>query len=388
MGGWGRLLAGPRRELAVARGDESAWAGLAYAPASEGGRAADAHRRARYGVLLAAQYDRRGGDLPLLRFLLAQEIVWYREVVVQYWVPSVERAGLLVAEHRQVEDVWLHWQVKQLGWDAELGYRTPYLLAGGVAATLAEIRSREFETRGWLLRQIQGDNPADRDAEPEPGQPPMLTDADVSAFLAARRTRFADDPASTDLETWSHQAYALGDRDASAGFIRQWADTQPPERQTYRSLAYQLDGLGLVQEAIAAQAEAVRLGDPGWSRASDGLELARLHRSADDYSAARQALRDSEAHIPDDAYSAGLYRHYLRELFLLVPHAPTAGEARHLLAYADERYDGVPGLWMDGVLEAAAAALDHAGDDTARRHYDQLKAVAMAQRREATGEPP
>jgi hypothetical protein len=94
----------------------------------------DLNQAARFGVLLALQYDRRRQDPPLLRFLLREEIAFNR---LDVWDgdSDLTLAGFLVAEHRQVEDLWLHWTAKNIDFDTALGYDLDHLLTGGVAAS-------------------------------------------------------------------------------------------------------------------------------------------------------------------------------------------------------------------------------------------------------------
>ncbi|MFI7291251.1 hypothetical protein ACIBRY_32055 [Streptomyces anulatus] len=70
-----------------------------------------ASRRRR--VLWALQYDRRRQDLGLLRFLRQQETTFYREIVPWGLASDLTPAGFLVAEHRQAEDIWLHWSATE-----------------------------------------------------------------------------------------------------------------------------------------------------------------------------------------------------------------------------------------------------------------------------------
>ncbi|MGW2083471.1 hypothetical protein ACWCOW_42715, partial [Streptomyces sp. NPDC001939] len=99
-----RLLRGPRRDLERARRDPETWHALAFAAERTGdGRVTDRNYAARFGVLWALQYDHRPQDLPLLRFLLQQQITFYREVVPWGLAPDLLLAGFLVAEQRRVE---------------------------------------------------------------------------------------------------------------------------------------------------------------------------------------------------------------------------------------------------------------------------------------------
>lgn len=53
---------------------------------------------------------------------------------------DTELAGLLLAEYRQAEDVWLHWQIKRANFDTWYGYDLDHLFAAGVHATIAFVR--------------------------------------------------------------------------------------------------------------------------------------------------------------------------------------------------------------------------------------------------------
>jgi hypothetical protein len=256
-----RLLQTPRHDLEVARRDRSTWPRLAFTAARIGdGQVFDRNRAARFGVVWAAQYDRRPQDLPLLRFLLEQEIIRYHETVPWGLAPDLELAGQLVAEHRQLKDVWLHWQAKDISFDTALGYRSYYLLTAGVAATIAEIQASTHPDRDRLLREIT--QARNRDGTPR------FTDAAVDEWLAGQRTRFPDDPDAEDLRTWANHAARLGDRDASRRLILGWADTQPRTEHTLNSLQFHLAGLGFLDEAIRFQAEAVAARSPRHMRSS------------------------------------------------------------------------------------------------------------------------
>jgi len=119
-----RLLRGPRAALQRARRDQATWADLAYCDVqgTDEGAVTDRNRAARFAVLWALQYDRRPQDLPLLRFLLQQQTTYYREAVPWGMAPDLTLAGFLVAEHRQVDDLWLHWDAKNISFDTALGY--------------------------------------------------------------------------------------------------------------------------------------------------------------------------------------------------------------------------------------------------------------------------
>lgn len=123
------------------------WADLAYcAQVTDEGPVADRNRAARFTVLWALQYDRRPQDLPLLRFLLQQQTTYYSEAVPSGMAPDLTLAGFLVAEHWQAEDLWLHWDAKNISFDTALGYHLYHLLTAGIAAATETVRASSTPT--------------------------------------------------------------------------------------------------------------------------------------------------------------------------------------------------------------------------------------------------
>lgn len=199
-----RLLQGPRRALERVRQARAAQTDLAFAAAPRGdGRMADRNHAARFAVLWALQYDRHDQDLPLLRFLLEQEIVCYRETVSTGLASDLTLAGFLVAEHRQLHDIWLHWDAKNISFDTALGYDLFHLLTPGIAATIEAVRASTHPDRDRLLDSIK----------------PHHTDAAVEDWLAHQRLLFPADPADETLQTWAYHAARIGEPDASRRFI-------------------------------------------------------------------------------------------------------------------------------------------------------------------------
>jgi hypothetical protein len=117
----------------------------------------DRNRAARFEVLWALQYDRDDRDLPLLSFLLQQQITYYREAVPWGLAPDLTLAGFLIAEHKQVEDVWLHWEAKNISFDTALGYSFFHLLTPGVEVTLDAVRTSSHPDRDRILGDINPD---------------------------------------------------------------------------------------------------------------------------------------------------------------------------------------------------------------------------------------
>jgi hypothetical protein len=371
-----RLLAGPRQDLARAREDSSTWAELAFATEPvDDGRVIDRNRAARFGVLWAAQYDRRPADLPLLRFVLEQEILRYQQTAVFGMAPDLELAGLLVAEHRQVQDVWLHWRAKNISFDTALGYHTYYLLTAGVAATLAEIRASSHADRDRVLKVVGGSHDGDGTT--------YFTDADVQDWLDQRQASFPATPDAESLRVWANHAARLGEPEISRRFLLRWAHGQPRTEHLLNILQFHLAELGFLAEAIEIQTEAATVREPGWPKASSLLRLFDLHRQADDFTAAWQTLQDCAPTMPADWKNAGLWRYFVRNHFLLVPMAPDPQTALELLHEGDRQMRGATGLWMDGVLDAALAATEYTGHADLRDRYLALQQAETRARDEA-----
>ncbi|MEU4473655.1 hypothetical protein [Micromonospora sp. NPDC023888] len=376
-----RLLRTPRRNLVAARRSASTWSRLGFAPEhTADGRILDRNRAARSGVLWAAQYDRRPEDLPLLRFILEQESLRYRETAPTGLGWGLQLAGLLVAEHRQLEDVWLHWEAKQITFDTALGYRTYHLLTAGVAATVTAVRASDHPDRGRIVHEITAAR--NRDGTPH------FTDDAVDDWLASQRARFPDHPDDEDLRSWANHAARQGDREASRRFLLQWAATEPRTERMLNELRFHLAQLGFLDDAIDVQSEAVTVAEAGFGKASALLGLIQLHRRAGHFAGARQALRDCGDAMPTDPSwkEAGLWRYFVREHFLLVPLAPNPDLAQRLLDEGARQMRGVPRLWMDRVLDAAIAAAEHTGQRHLLDHYRQLNAREQRARDEEIGQ--
>ncbi len=222
------LLQTPRRDLDRARRDPATWTEFACVVGHDTeGRVFDHNRAARFGVIWALQYDRRDEDLPLLRFLLEEHVAYYREVVPAGLAPDLPLAGFLLAEHRHVEDVWLHWQAKSISFDTALGYHLFHLLTPGVTTVIAEVRASSHPDRDRILGFID---------------PARHTDAAVEEWLTQQQERFPSAPDGENLKTWAHHAARLGKGEASRLFMLKWAASQPRTWSTLNTLQFHRSG--------------------------------------------------------------------------------------------------------------------------------------------------
>ncbi|MDJ0467152.1 hypothetical protein QMK30_38270 [Streptomyces sp. H27-C3] len=361
-----RLLRVPRRDLERARRDPETWPDLAFvAEHTDEGRVIDRNKATRSGVLWALQYDRHPQDLQLLRFLLQQEATFYQEAVPWGLASDLTLAGFLVAEHRQLEDLWLHWTVKNISMDTAMGYHLYHLLTGGITAAVEAVRASAHADRGRILGDIALNH---------------HTDAAVEEWLKKQRELFPAAPADESLKSWAHHAASLGEREASRLFLTEWAVGEPRTEDTLNTLQFHLDQLGYHTEAVAVQREVIEVSDGAWTVASafNLLTLARLQRRADDASSAWRTLEEIQNIMPPDKQGlrAGLWRHFVKECFLVAPLAPDDSTVRRWLAVSDELLEGIPRLWMDGVLDAAVAAVEQIGDPQTLHRYRTLRQAA------------
>ncbi|MEU7967347.1 hypothetical protein AB0D09_28380 [Streptomyces sp. NPDC049097] len=366
-----RLLRGPRRDLDRARRDPATWHDLAFrAEHADDNRVIDRNSATRFGVLWALQYDRRSQDLPLLRFLLQEQATFYREAVSMGLAPDLTLAGFLVAEHRQVEDLWLHWTAKNISFDTALGYHLYHLLTGGIAATVEVVRASAHPERDRILKEITSSR---------------HTDAAVEEWLEEQRRILPPDPAEESLKTWAYHAACLGEREASRLFMTEWAAGEPRTNDTLNTLQFHLAHLGYLTEAVAVQKEAVAICDdsPGSSRmASALLGLVRLQRQAGQFTDARQSLQAagrSLAALPDWPWM-GMWVSFVKEHFLLVPVTSDKDAGRRLLDEADHYLRDAPENWLRGVLDQAIAAAEHLNEDDRRDRYRAMRGLDRHER--------
>ncbi|MFJ9417174.1 hypothetical protein ACIRPT_23715 [Streptomyces sp. NPDC101227] len=193
----------------------------------------------RAGVLRAAWYDRRDGDLELLRFLLEHESAARTE-----WFEERRLAAVLVALHGQEGDV-------PLLRSATSGQVTDS--AGAVAWARAE-----------------------------------------------EAKRHGRDGAAESEFTWIELAHRQGRVEhARVGLIRMLDDTGP-DAGRLRELSRALERIGDYAQAARAQFNLLSLQDTAWDRASHAYVLARLERRKGDLLAAGRALERARAAVGAD----------------------------------------------------------------------------------------
>ncbi|MFI9206094.1 hypothetical protein [Streptomyces sp. NPDC053048] len=197
----------------------------------------------RAGILRAAQYDRRDGDLPLLRFLLEHENAARAEWFEERWL-----AAVLVGLHGHDEDV-------------------PLLRS----ATTGQVTDSAGAVE-WARAQ---------EAE-----------------------RYGRDVAAESEFTWIELARRQGRIEhARVALIRMLDDTGP-DAHRLRALSRTLERIGDHAQAARAQSGLLSLQDTAWDRASEAYVLARLERLKGDLAAAGRALARARAAVGADSTTA------------------------------------------------------------------------------------
>ncbi|WP_307872949.1 hypothetical protein [Paractinoplanes ovalisporus] len=336
------------------------WAELCYEKATgDDGYDYDRNAVRRAQVLWSLQYDRRPQDLPLLRWLARQEAVCRREAPFQGLTDQITLAGALVAEHRQVEDVWLQWEIKRANFDTWCGYDGEHLLAAGVRATLDFVRESGHPDRDEVLEYLAGRSD--------------ISEEGVTEWAERQRLTFPDDPADEDPLTLIERAQFAGDRPRARELLDQWAAGRTRDRDTLSTLRYELTELGAFAEAAAAQRDSLAFAESAWDRASAWHTLAELERQADHHDAAWAALSECRRALADVSgwTEVGLGRMYVEELLRLAV-AADGDLAARAFTEADRQARDVPRLPLV-VWQSAAEAAAKVGDQPRAEHYARLR---------------
>ncbi|WP_433663329.1 hypothetical protein ACQPW1_15075 [Nocardia sp. CA-128927] len=357
------MMKAVRRELERMRESAAAWQELRYERATDADsndRDGNAAQRAK--VLWALQYDRTPDDIALVRWLAEQEALCRRKAPFQGLSEETKLAGFLLAEYRQVADVWLHWEIKRANFDTWCGYDLQHLFAAGVPDTVAFVRDSEHADRDAVLELLLD----------EAGRP-SVSEEGLAEWSLSQRSWFPAEPTAEDPLTWVERAELVGDQVLARQELDRWAADRERDKTTLGVLRYQFAELGSYAEAARAQRESLVYADNPWDSASAWRTLAELERQAGDQHAAWDALRECRRALDDVSgwSDAGLGRMYVEELFLLAGAA--AGElAVTVFVEADRQASDVPDLPLV-VWQAAAEAADNVGDQTKATHYQQLR---------------
>ncbi|MBT2445440.1 hypothetical protein J7E93_36260 [Streptomyces sp. ISL-36] len=252
----------------------------------------------RAGVLRAAQYDRRDGDLPLLRLLL-RLLLECEEAERTEWFEERRLAAVLVAAHGQDQDAPL------------LRSAT----AGQVTEGAGAVEWARAEEVRWHGR--------DKDAESE--------------------------------FTWIELARRQGRVEHARVALLRMLDDTGPDGDRLRKLSRALERIGDHAQAARAQFNLLALQDTAGDRASEAYVLARLERLKGDLAAAGRALERARAALgaedggtPDGSASLwhrrGLGRLVTEQHLELTLAAAEAGDtelARDAMAHGRRLLDAV-----------------------------------------------
>ncbi|MGW0598997.1 hypothetical protein ACWD11_17865 [Streptomyces sp. NPDC002776] len=322
---WEPVLARGRTDLALLwAGDRTAWDAVAGDPV---------RRRL---ALRAAQFDRRDGDLELLRQLLRRE-------TESSMTDELRLAAVLVGRHGDVTDLPL----------------------------LHEVRETDFDTHCGLSEI------------PEPG----AGSAELSHWAEELDdAMFGTDPADEPLATWTELALdqgltelarvalirALDEIFLDQSTLRRPDDPTRLETSRINWLAHDLERAGDLPQSLRAQRLYATLQDTAWDRISALLDQARLERACGQLPLARTTLASVRALLADPGDDS--LRHWTRvnfgrfiaeEHYALTRALADAGlprEARALLTAADAILGELSENPAEGLRELAGKTAERVGD--------------------------
>ncbi|WP_309110564.1 hypothetical protein [Saccharothrix sp.] len=318
---------------------------LVRAAVARARQGADAERAL---VLWGLQYDLQPDDIELVRALAAAEAQGRADDDFGGHTDESELAGFLLASFREVSDVWLHWDLKRANFDTWCGYDVEYLVAAGVAETLAFVRASDHPERDAVLERL-----AD------------VGEVDLAKWWHRKQKWFPADPSDESPLTWSDRAARLGMDDEARAWLTRWTEGGERDEQTLTVPRGRYADLGAHAEAAEAQRGLLTFARDSRAVASALTTLARHERLSGQHEAAWSALTDCAVALEDvpGCREVGLGRHYVEELF--APARDASGElARAAFEAADQA--AVPGLALVTLRIAADAAQKL---DTRADHY-------------------
>lgn len=270
--------------LARLRRDENVWPEVAHYPLyRDDGQMEDRNYRPRYGVLLCLQYDRRGEDHTLVRYLLAAETQSRSNDPFQGETSALLLAAYLLACFRRVEDVWLLWQAKSANFDTFCALDTLHLFAGGLTETLDYLHRSDHPEGGELLQRFDDDTSYLNIPTPE----------QMEQFWEDRQRLYPADPAQEDALTWAQRAWELDQIAEGRLRLDRWQARQPVSAQMLFTLMHTRDRLNQPEEALACACQLLEMaGTDIWKQASAQFNVGRYTVQAAEYEQAWKMLEE------------------------------------------------------------------------------------------------
>lgn len=336
-----------RELLAQLRADRSAWSLVRYLPQGEVGRnRRDPNAAARLQLTWALQEDFKPSDGPLLRFALEEEVKWREEDPWQGIGETLEILGALTARARDVHDVWVLARAKQANFDTHCGFDRHHAFAGGVAKTLAYVRSSDHPDRDAVLEIL-----LDEQGEPQ------CDENDIQHWLARRSDQLPLEAAQRS-RIWFERAMALGRLDIANALLDEWMLHGPRDVSTLRSHAYDLATLERWSEASAARKECFEFIHEPFEKASEACRIAGLERAAQNPEEAQRWLQfAAKLHADNIEWrQLGLGRTFVEECFRCAL-ALGAHRGTEMFSLGDRFAKVTPGLPLVA-LEAAVLAAE------------------------------
>ncbi len=297
-------------------------------------------------LLLALQYDHSPGDAPLLRLLLDAEREAHARSEYQGLEEGLDLAAWLVATLRDPADVFRLWAAKCANFDTQCGFDGEYLVAAGVARSVAYLRASEDPRSAAILAYLADDSGDCR-----------FSEAEIEDWRAAKAEWFPARETDEMPRTMLERALAFAPEQAPH-WLAVWLAGEERGDRTLVDLCHYALQIEDFERAIAVARELV-------DRAGDGDEVVGAHErlagvliTAGRLVDAAAALTEAAARAATRSRSAWEQRRLL-ERWLELAEAARDDLGRHAFARADALFTAGFGHCHDNLrrLAACAAAL-------------------------------
>ncbi|MBB6048903.1 hypothetical protein [Armatimonas rosea] len=234
--------------LAQARRDTTAWAPLAYAPATDDqGEWYDANQKARVALLYCLQFDRQPSDEALVRFLFTQETQSRLSDPFQGLTASLKQAAYLLATYQRLHDLPLFCEAKCANFDTYCGFDSEYLCRFG------EEGAQFFQAHGTEEMQELLE---ERD---------VFSQEHLANWWEDKQQEFPAQESALDILEWYELAVALDDLPTARTCLDTWEKSLPlpHSKNTLGALANYRAEVGHSLEAYTAQRAQLALLEQG-----------------------------------------------------------------------------------------------------------------------------
>ncbi|WAS95077.1 hypothetical protein [Nannocystis punicea] len=314
-------------------------------------------------LLLALQYDfQPAKDAALARFLLAAQIAAHSRAPFQGYEDELRLAAWLVARLGDPADVWQMNEAKHANFDTYCGMDRTFMLAAGVAATLAYVRDSEHRLRDDVLELLLAEDGTC-----------LYTEAEVAEWRASMTAWFPAREEDEALETRIDRAIRFAPEEGPA-LLDAWLSGRELDDAALRELCHWASALDLHDRAeAAARTLLARASAAEELGARDRLVLtlvaAARHKEAEVEMLAAAALA---AALGRTAWEWRMQLERWLELGESAWEADEVGVSARAFARADALSQQGHGHCFDN-FERLAALAGHVGDEEARARLAALR---------------